>query len=185
MQLFLDYIPIVVFVIAYFNNDIYFATVALMITMPLVLGLQWLIMRKASKIYVASTALVLILGSVTLWLRNPTFLYWKPTVLNWAVAVVFLGSQWIGEKPIVRRMLGSAVELSDVQWIRLNQIWAGFFTVSGAVNIYVAYSFSEEFWVKFKLFGMLGMTFLFVLIQGIWIAAMTRGQEVASEDPES
>lgn len=185
MQLFLDYIPIVVFVVAYFNKDIYFATAALMITMPIILALQWLITRKTSKIYLASTALVLILGSVTLFLRNPTFIYWKPTVLNWVIAAVFLGSQWIGEKPIVRRMLGSAVELTDGQWIRLNRIWVGFFTFSGAANIYVAYTFSEEFWVKFKLFGMLGMTFVFVLIQGIWLAAMTREQEVASEDSES
>lgn len=185
MQLFFDYIPIVVFVVAYFNKDIYFATVALMITMPVVLALQWLITRKASKIFIASTALVLILGSVTLLLRDPTFLYWKPTVLNWAVAAVFLGSQWIGDKPIVHRILGSAVELNDAQWVRLNQIWVAFFTISGAANLYVAYSFSEQFWVKFKLFGMLGMTFVFVLIQGIWIAAMARGQEVASEDSES
>lgn len=185
MQLFLDYIPIVVFVVAYFNKDIYFATTALMITMPVVLALQWLITRKVSKIYLASTALVLILGGVTLFLRNPTFIYWKPTVLNWVVAAVFLGSQWIGEQPIVRRMLGSAVELNESQWNRLNQIWVGFFTVSGAANIYVAYSFPEEFWVKFKLFGMLGMTFVFVLIQGIWLAAMTKSQEVASEDSET
>ncbi|MGB5246560.1 MAG: septation protein IspZ, partial [Woeseia sp.] len=106
MQLLIDYIPILFFIVAYFLKDIYFATAVLMGTMPLMLLIQWLITKKVSRIYLASTALVLVLGSATLFFHNPTFLYWKPTVLNWTIAVVFLGSQWIGAKPIVQRMMG-------------------------------------------------------------------------------
>lgn len=170
MQLFVDYIPIIIFIAAYFYRDIFFATMTLMIAMPIIMLVQWLMTKKVNKIYVASTALVLVLGSATLFFRNPTFLYWKPTVLNWLIAFVFLGSQWIGEKPIIQRMLANAAELSPRQWISLNQMWVGFFLTVGVVNLYVAYNFSEEFWVKFKLFGMLGLTIVFVIIQSVWLS---------------
>lgn len=185
MQLLVDYIPIVAFILAYFYKDIFFATGVLMAVMPVVLVLQWMLTKKVNRIYTASTALVLVLGGATLAFRNPTFLYWKPTVLNWLIAIVFLGSQWIGEKPIVQRMLGAAAELSPGQWIRLNQIWVVFFTIVGGINLYVAYNFSEAFWVKFKLFGMLGITLVFVIIQSIWLTLATQKNAPATEDSET
>jgi len=185
MQLFVDYIPLVVFILAYFYKDIFFATGMLMAVMPVVLMLQWLMTKKINKIYAASTALVLILGGATLFFRNPTFLYWKPTVLNWLIAIVFLGSQWIGEKPIVQRMLDNAAELSPDQWVRLNQIWVAFFSIVGGINLYVAYNFSEAFWVKFKLFGMLGLTLVFVIIQSVWLTLATQKNATAAEDSET
>jgi len=185
MQLFVDYIPLVVFILAYFYKDIFFATGMLMAVMPVVLVLQWLMTKKINKIYAASTALVLILGGATLFFRNPTFLYWKPTVLNWLIAIVFLGSQWIGEKPIVQRMLDNAAELSPDQWVRLNQIWVVFFSIVGGINLYVAYNFSEAFWVKFKLFGMLGLTLVFVIIQSVWLTLATQKNPTAAEDSET
>jgi intracellular septation protein len=185
MQLLLDYIPIVIFIVAYFNKDIFYATGALMIAMPIVLLIQLVMTKKLNRIFAASTVLVLLLGGFTLAFRNPTFLYWKPTVLNWAFALAFLGSQWIGEKPLVRRMLGAAANLKDDQWIRLNQIWVAFFVVVGAVNIYVAYSFSEAFWVKFKLFGMLGITLAFVIVQSIWLTLVAQKNEATQSDSEA
>jgi intracellular septation protein len=182
MQLFIDYIPIVIFIVAYFYRDIFFATGVLMVVMPIILLVQWMRTRKLNKIYLASTVLVLLLGSATLFYRNATFLYWKPTVLNWAIAAVFLGSQWIGDKTIVQRMLGSAAELSRTQWNRLNQIWISFFVVVGGINLFVAYNFSEAFWVKFKLFGMLGLTVAFVILQSIWLTAATKRNSVTNDD---
>lgn len=182
MQLLIDYIPIVAFFVAYFQRDIFFATGVLMVVMPLVLLLQWFVTRKISKIYVVSTALVLVLGTATLFFRAPGFLYWKPTVLNWGIAAVFLGSQWIGNKTVVERMLGSAATLSRGQWVRLNHIWVVFFIIVGALNLYVAYQFSEEFWVKFKLFGMLGLTFVFIVIQSIWLTVATKKNAATDRD---
>ncbi len=184
MQLLVDYIPIVAFILAYFYKDIFFATGVLMAVMPVVLVLQWLMTKKINKIYAASTVLVLVLGGATVIFRNPTFLYWKPTVLNWLIAVVFLGSQWIGDRTVVQRMLGKAAELSPDQWVRLNQIWVVFFSIVGGVNLYVAYNFSEAFWVKFKLFGMLGITLVFVIIQSIWLTLATQKNATAAEDSE-
>lgn len=185
MQLFVDYLPILIFFGSYFYKDIYFATAVLMIVMPVVLALQWLITRKPSKIYMASTVLVLILGGATLALRNPLFLYWKPTVLNWAIALVFLGSQYIGDKPIVQRMMESAAELNAEQWRRLNVIWVAFFVTVGLLNIYVAYTFSEPTWVKFKLFGMLGLTLIFVVLQTIWLTVTMNKSKTVEQDSES
>lgn len=185
MQLFIDYIPIVIFIAAYFFKDIYFATGVLMATMPLVLVAQWLITKKVNRIYLASTALVLVLGAATLFFRDPTFLYWKPTVLNWVIALVFFGSQWIGSKPIVQRMMGHAADLAPGQWHTLNQMWVVFFIFSGAINLYVAYSYSEAFWVKFKLFGMLGLTLVFVVLQSLWLAGAMNKHETAQKDAES
>jgi len=185
MQLFIDYLPILIFFGAYFYEDIYFATAVLMVVMPIVMVVQWVITRKLNKIYAASTALVLVLGSATLLLRNPQFLYWKPTVLNWAIALAFLGSQFIGAKPFAQRMLESAAQLGADQWRRLNQIWVIFFVVIGGINLYVAYTFSEPTWVKFKLFGMLGLTFAFVIIQTIWLTRAMSNNESSSQDAES
>jgi intracellular septation protein len=98
---------------------------------------------------------------------------------------VFLGSQWIGDKPIVQRMLNNAAELSPDQWIRLNQIWVVFFSIVGGVNLYVAYNFSEAFWVKFKLFGMLGITLIFVVIQSVWLTMATQKNAEPAEDSET
>lgn len=185
MQLLVDYIPIVIFIAAYFYRDIFFATGVLMVAMPVILVGQWLVTRKVNKIYAASTALVLVLGGATLFFRNPTFLYWKPTVLNWAAAAAFLGSQWIGDKTFVQRMLASAADLTADQWIRLNQIWVAFFVFVGGVNLYVAYTFSEAFWVKFKLFGMLGITFLFVIIQSVWLTIAAQKNDAPGGDTET
>jgi len=185
MQLLIDYIPIVIFIAAYFYKDIFFATGILMIVMPIGLLAQWLMTKKLNKIYAASTVLVLVLGGATVIFRNPTFLYWKPTVLNWAAAVAFLGSQWIGEKTFAQRMLGSAAELAAGQWRRLNQIWVAFFIFVGGVNLYVAYNFSEAFWVKFKLFGMLGITLVFVVIQSIWLTIAAQKHETPTQETES
>ena len=184
MQLFIDYLPILFFFGAYFYQDIYFATMVLMIVMPIVMIVQWFISRKLNKIYAASTALVLVLGSATLIFRNPLFLFWKPTVLNWAIAVAFLGSQFVGDKPFVHRMLGSAAQLKADQWRRLNQIWVVFFFVIGGINLYVAYNFSESTWVKFKLFGMLGLTLAFVVIQTIWLTRAMSQNEATEKSPE-
>ena len=185
MQLLVDYLPILIFFGAYFYEGIYFATALLMAVMPVVLALQWMMTRKLNKIYAASTLLVLVLGGATLLLRNPQFLYWKPTVLNWVIALVFLGSQYIGAKPIVQRMLESAAQLQANQWRRLNTIWVMFFAIVGGLNLYVAYTFSEPTWVKFKLFGMLGITIVFIVIQTIWLTASMSEAAVSEDDEET
>lgn len=177
MQFLTEYIPIIIFILAYFNGGIFFATKALMIAMPVGFLIQWALTKKINKIYLGSTLLVIILGTATIIFKNPTFLYWKPTVLNWLIGLVFLGSQFIGEEPIIKRMLKQAATLKKKQWDKLNFMWALFFLFSGAINIYVAYNYPEEFWVKFKLFGLLGITLVFIIIQSIWLNIVIKENE--------
>ena len=184
MQILVDYIPIVVFFVAYFVKDLYFATAVLMAVMPVMLVVQWLLTRKVNRIYLGSTVLVLVLGGATLMLRNPQFIYWKPTALNWIIALVFLASQWIGEKPIVQRMLESAAELEARQWQTLNTVWVAFFLFAGTLNIWIAYNFSEPFWVNFKLFGMLGLTIVFIVLQSLWLSSAMKKKDPAREETE-
>ena len=185
MQLLLEYLPIAIFFIAYFvKGDFLFATAVLMAVMPVFMLVHWRVTRRLNKIYLASTILVLVFGAATLLFRNADFLKWKPTVLNWAIALVFLGSHWIGEKSIVERIMGTVVTLARDQWARLNFIWVAFFIMVGAVNLYVAYAFSEAFWVKFKLFGMLGLTVVFVLVQSVWLTHAMRRNTVAPGERE-
>ena len=172
MQIILDYLPVVAFFLAYQQTDIYAATIVLMATMPLVPLGHWLFTRKVGRIYLISTALVLVLGGITLALRESAFLIWKPTILNWALAAVCIGSLYLGDTPLMRRLLQSTLELSHRQWRQLTLIWGVFFFVAGAANVFVAYQFGESTWVSFKLFGLLGLTLAFMVLQGIWLAVI-------------
>lgn len=152
-----------------------------MVAMPVVLIIKWLTSRTVDRMYLGSTVALLVFGGVGLYFRNPVFFYWKPTILNWIIALVFLGSQWVGDKPIVQRMFGEAATLEHDQWVRLNLSWVLFFIVAGLLNIYVAYAFSEEIWVNFKVFGLMGLSLVFIIGQAFWLtrvgATETEGDE--------
>lgn len=181
MQLLLDYLPIVAFFAAYIvSKDIYLAIVVIMVVAPVVLAVQWFMTRTLNKMTAISTGLVVAFGGITLLLDDPVYFYWKPTVFYWVFALVCLLSHFVGEKTIVQRMLQAAsrssdasLELASQHWRTLNLMWVGYALVSGALNIYVAYTFSEATWVNFKLFGLLGVTVLFLVIQSVWIASVT------------
>ncbi len=170
MKILLDYLPIVLFAAAYYLRDIYFATIVLIGALLLQAGVTWALTRKPPKMQLAVAGLAVIFGGLTLVLRDPTFIKLKPTVLYAIFALVLLGSQFIGERPLIQRLLGANLSLPDAVWRRLNSLWAGFFLFCGVLNLFVAYRFSEQTWVNFKLFGMLGLTLLFVLLQGLYLA---------------
>ena len=174
MALLIEYIPILIFLAAYFSGGIFFATKALMIAMPIGFITQWFLTKEINKIYLGSTVLVVVLGGATLLFKNPVFLYWKPTVLNWLIALIFLASHFIGNKTIIERMLSKSLSLSPGNWVKLSYGWVLFFIISGSANIFVAYNFSEEFWVKFKLFGLFGLTLIFIILQTIWISSVAK-----------
>jgi intracellular septation protein len=185
MQLLADFLPLFFFFAAYLYDDLYFAVGVLMVAMPVGLVLKTYLSKKLDKIYLGSTIFLLILGSATLFFRNPLFLYWKPTAFYWVVSIVFLASQWIGDKTIVERLFAQAAELKRGQWVKLNLMWVVFFIFAGCLNIYVAYSFSEATWVKFKVFGLLALTLVFVVIQAIWMTKVSTKAASPADDPEA
>jgi intracellular septation protein len=132
----------------------------------------WLVARGRSvdKMLWVSLAIIVVMGGATLWLRDPTFIKWKPTVLYWAFAAVLLGTQALLGRNLIRAMLGQQISLPDPVWTRLNLSWGAFFLAMGALNLYVAYTFSEGTWVNFKLFGGMGLMLVFVLAQGMYLA---------------
>lgn len=149
----------------------------------------WLKHRRFEKMHLFSLAIISVLGGITIMFGNPAFIQWKPTVLNWAFAVVFLGSQYVGSKNIMHRMIGGQIELPEHVWIRLNWSWVIFFLLSGIANLYVAFYYGLELdektrmdnWVNFKLFGLMGMTFVFVIAQAFYMARYIK--ETPEENP--
>lgn len=171
MKLLFDFLPIVIFFAVYkYTGDIIIATAILIPATLLQMLYTWIKTHKVEKMQLVTLALVVVMGGATVLLKDKTFIQWKPTVVNWLFAVAFLGSQYIGAKPLVQRMMESAVELPKQIWIRLNLAWVLFFVVMGALNLFVAYTMSEETWVNFKLFGMLGLTLVFIVLQGIYLS---------------
>jgi intracellular septation protein len=117
----------------------------------------------------ASLAIIVVFGGLTLFLRDKTFIQWKPTVLYWLFGTVLAGGALTGRN-LIKAMMSKQVALPEPVWARLNWSWAGFFACMGAANLYVAYNFSENIWVNFKLFGGIGLMLLFVLAQGLVLA---------------
>ena len=172
MKLLFDFFPIFIFFIVYKLYDIFVATAALMISAAVQVGWSWFRHRRVDTLYWVTLGLTMALGGATLLLQDETFIKWKPTVVNWLFAAAFLISQYVGAKPILQRMMANNISLPDPIWTRLNWSWILFFTVMGATNLYVAFSghFSDDAWVNFKLFGMMGMTIVFVIGQAFYLS---------------
>lgn len=174
MKLLFDFFPILLFFIAFKIFGIYYATgVAMAASLLQVFG-YWLKHRRFETMHIITLIVVLLLGSATLFFHNALFIKWKPTAIYWAFALAFLGSQFIGNKPLIQRMMEEKLSLENSIWIRLNLSWVIFFAVMGVVNLIVAYNWSTNAWVNFKLFGTVGLTILFVIVQAIYMARHTK-----------
>lgn len=174
MQLLFDFFPIVAFFAAYKFYGMYVATGVIIVASVLQVAVHWLRTRTVNKTHVISAVLIIIFGGITLYLQNRLYIQWKPTVLYWLFAAVAIGSEFFGDKPIIQRMMNHAIDMDAGAWRFLNRMWVGFFLVMGFVNLYVVYNYDENTWVNFKLFGFLGLTFLFVLAQGFWMHSKIR-----------
>ena len=169
MKFLFDLFPILLFFVAYKMYDIYVATAVAIAAAFVQTGLFWLKHRKFEKMHVITLLILIVFGGLTLILRDPVFIKWKPTVVNWLFGLSFFGSQFIGERTLVERMMGHAITVPGPVWRRLNWAWILFFIAMGLINIYVAYNYSEETWVNFKLFGMMGLTLVFVFAQAFYL----------------
>jgi intracellular septation protein len=174
MQILFEFLPLILFLAAYLYKDIFFAMIVLMIAMPIGLAIKYLQTKKLDKMYFWSTVLLLVFGTASLYFRNATLFYWKPTVFYWAAGLGFLLSPLLMHKPLVQKFFEVAgdlptEQLTGRQWRGLNLVWVVFFAILGGLNLFVAYTFSEDTWVKFKVFGLLGITMAFLVIQSIWL----------------
>ena len=173
-KLLFDFFPVILFFVAFKLEDdpkrgIMVATAVMIVATVCQVGYMRLRHGRIEKLHVVTLVLVVVLGGLTLALDDERFIKWKTTLVNWGFALVFLGSQFIGSRPIVQRLMQTRVTLADAAWRRLNLGWTGFFVFLGAVNLFVAFRFSTETWVEFKLYGVIGLTLLFIVAQTAWL----------------
>lgn len=169
MKFLFDLFPVALFFAAIQIWDIYVATaVAIAATFAQV---GWLLLRrkKIEPMLWASLGIIVVFGGLTLYLRDKTFILWKPTVLYWLFGSVLAGAALLGRN-LIRALMSEQLSLPDGVWSRLNWSWVGFFAVMGAVNLYVAFNYSEKVWAAFKLFGGMGLMLAFVVAQSLFLA---------------
>jgi intracellular septation protein len=191
---FIDFIPLILFFIVYkldpravefadqsfMIGGIFSATAVLIGSSVLVYGAFFAVQRRLEKGQWLTLAACLLFGGMTLAFHSETFLKWKAPVVNWIFAIAFLASHFIGDKPLIQRMLGHAISLPQPVWIRLNQAWIVFFLIAGSANLFVAFTF-QQWWVDFKVFGSLCMTLLFLIGQGIYLSRHLHDDSVVEQ----
>ena len=210
MKLLFDFFPIILFFVSYYKAGFLIentfigqlidpakpdfiaativATAVAIIASFIQVGMHWFKTHKFERMHIFSLVLITVLGGITIFLGNPAFIQWKPTVLNWLFAAVFLGSMVIGERPIIQRMMNEHIQLPQNVWSTLNLSWVGFFFISGAANLYVAFYYDlaasdadrMDTWVNFKLFGLMGLTIGFVILQAVYLS-----RHITEDDTET
>jgi intracellular septation protein len=174
MKFLFDLFPIILFFIAFKLGDIYTATIVAMVaTIGQILWVYYR-HRKIDTMQWISLVMILVFGSLTIFLHDKTFIQLKPTALYWLFAAALFVSAQFFNKNWIQVLMGKQITIKPVQahfvWHRLNLAWATFFFLMGALNLYIAFEYSEEIWVNFKLFGSTGLLLVFVIIQGVWLA---------------
>lgn len=170
MKLLFDLFPVILFFIAFKISGIYAATgVAIAATFAQI-GWVWFKHRKVDTMLWVSLGIVTVFGGMTLIFQDETFIKWKPTVLYWAFAVALSVGTLFLKKNLIRTLLSEQMVLPDPVWRRLNWSWVAFFTFMGVANLAIAYNFSTDDWVNFKLFGGMGLMLVFVIAQGLFLA---------------
>ncbi len=170
MKFLFDLFPIILFFAAFKAFDIYIATGVVIAATAAQIGWVWHRHGKVDTMLWISLALVVVFGGATLILHDETFIKWKPTVLYWLFATTLFGSAQFFGKNLIRAMMDKQVELPDALWGKLNYAWIAFFAVMGVLNLYVAFNFSTNTWVSFKLFGGMGLMIVFIVLQGVVLA---------------
>ncbi len=147
-----------------------FATAtAIIATMVQIIWVKWRHGKVDTMLWV-SFSIILVFGGATLILHDEAFIKIKPTALYWLFALVLLFSNILFKKNLIRSLMAEKMSLPDRIWTQLNLAWSGFFMLLGILNIYVAWNFSTDTWVNFKLFGATGIMFIFIILQAALVA---------------
>jgi intracellular septation protein len=164
-------------------DGIFSATAVLIAATVLQVILTWFLTHELEKRLLWLLAAVSIFGGATLVFRDQTFIFWKPTVFNWALALVFGGSHFFGERNLMERTLGHQIQLPHAIWTRLLWLWTCNFAVVGSLNLFVAYQFEEAFWVSYKLYSAIGFTLVLTLITAFMIAPHMKEEDAEASEP--
>lgn len=170
MKFLFDLLPVALFFVVFRFAGIYAATAVAIATSVLQVGWLKLRRRRVHAMLWVSLAVIVVFGGATLLFQDEIFIKWKPTVLYWVFGLVLAGSAMFLRKNLIRVMLSEQLQLPEQVWGPLNWSWTAFFLFMGAANLYVAYNFSTDLWVTFKLFGGMGLFILFAIGQSIFLA---------------
>lgn len=167
MKFLFDLFPVILFFIVYKFFGIYAATATAIIAT--VVQISWVKYRhgKVDGALIASGVIIVVFGGATLLLHDESFIKWKPTVLYWLFAICLIVTNILFKKNLIRSMMDKKISMPEKIWDKLNLAWAIFFAVLGCLNLYVAFNFSTDTWVNFKLFGTMGLMLVFVIGQSI------------------
>jgi len=167
MKVFFDLIPVLLFFIGFKFFGIFAATAIAIATTLALIVFSKIRHGKVDNMLLANGAIISVLGGVTLLLHDKTYIMWKPTVLYWLAAAVLLISNVVFKKNFIQQMMGKMLNPPLSIWNKLNLIWVAFLVALGFLNLYVAFNYSLDTWVNFKLFGVTSMLFIFMIVQTI------------------
>jgi intracellular septation protein len=186
MKFLFDFFPIIVFYAAYklSGDDIFTATGAAIVATFLQVGYSYWKFRRVERMHVITALLLLVFGGLTIALHDPAFIKWKVSVVNWLFGLVFLGSHFVGDKTIMERMMSANVTVPKPVWFRLNMSWVVFFIAIGFLNLYVFKHYTENTWVNFKMYGMMGLTVVLVIGQAFYLARHMKPEEQPEDSVE-
>ncbi len=168
MKFIIDFFPLVVFFIAYKMDDIYTATAAIMVATFLQIVVNWLIKRSFEKVHVVTFIVLLIFGSMTLILHDDVFIKWKFSIVMWCIGGFFLVRQWWFKHNTIKDIFSASsdqpMQAPEKVWRRCNNIIGFGHVLMGFLNLYIAFGFSQDVWVNFKVFGGIGLSLLMMTI---------------------
>lgn len=177
MKIFFDFLPVVLFFIAYKISGIYAATLVAMIATVAQILWSWFKTKTVDTALWVSFILILVFGGATLIFRDETFIKWKPTILYWLLALTLIVSVTLFDKNWIRTAMSKHISLPDSRWLILNAAWSVFFVLMGFANLYVASYYSTDIWVNFKLFGTTAFTAIFLVAQIIWLSSCSQSSD--------
>ncbi|EON11514.1 MULTISPECIES: septation protein A [Pandoraea] len=177
MKFLFDLLPVILFFVAFKFAGIYVATgIAIATTIVQVIWM-WLRHRKVEPMQWVSLAIIVVFGGATMLLHDETFIKWKPTALYWLFGITLFVAELVFDKNLIRAMMEKQMALPDTLWRAVNFSWALFFLAMGGLNLVIAYHFSTDTWVDFKLFGGMGLMVVFIVVQSLWLAKYIKQDE--------
>ena len=162
-----DFGPLLIFFTFYYQNEksLQVAIPPFIIATILSLGIIYLLEKKIPLIPLTSGILITFFGGLTIYFNNPIFLYMKPTIINTLFGFILLFGKYFSKENLLKKLLGNSIKLKDEGWLKLNARWIYFFFFLALLNEYVWRTQTEEFWVNFKVWGLLPITFIFTVFQ--------------------
>ena len=162
-----DFGPLLVFFFYYYNSDknLKIAIPPFIIATIISLAIVWILEKKIPMVPLIGGILITFFGGLTIYFNNPVFIYIKPTIINILFGLALLFGKYFTNEPVLKKILGKSISLKDEGWNILSRRWIFFFFSIALLNEIVWRTQSEEFWVNFKVWGLLPITFIFTAFQ--------------------